>query len=366
MTDTLIWIFLLFVFLIIIGLYTSEFTPLDLTDKQKALSLSLYEKFSNQKQSENFAPSVSSDSSVETGASRYYDWGLPDNNVYHPNKNQFHQCNKNCPVKCPFRELSNITINNCTQSNVNLNDICSKCDITSNKDIDKYVLKSSIPPCPDMSEYVTKNMINANTDLSDYILKSEIKPCEKVDLTNYILKSEIPACPNCPICPECPICPVCPPQQECKKIYQYDIVEHPGIQNYISKDDLNKNYMKIEDVNNNYIKKSDLCTNPYVQQYMSQNCPKPTSTISSSNNDLNKNYMKLEDVNNNYIKKSDLSNHPDVKKYISNIFQNIPLLNNKNKKTSKKNDILSEEYQSELLRNDIKGYYVGDSAFSGV
>lgn len=89
--------------------------------------------------------------------------------------------------------------------------------------MNKYVLKSSIPPCP------------AVPDLSNYILKSECPPVP--DLSNYVLKSSIPKqnpvildcskcqkpsgdCPPCPRprCPEvkcppptkCPTCPPCP------------------------------------------------------------------------------------------------------------------------------------------------------------
>jgi len=91
-------------------------------------------------------------------------------------------------------------------------------------DMNKYVLKSSIPPCP------------AVPDLSNYILKSECPPVP--DLSNYVLKSSIPKqnpvildcskcqkpkgeCPPCPRprcpevqCPEPTKCPSCPP---CKR-----------------------------------------------------------------------------------------------------------------------------------------------------
>lgn len=337
MTDTIIWVFLIFVFLIIIGLYTSEYTPLDINERENAMSLSLYEKFSNKNQNENFSPSVSSDSAVDEGASRYYNWGVPDNNNY--NLNPSHKCTNKCQPNCPLRYIQvpvPFPVQCQHTSSINTNQICSNCDITLNKDIDKYVLKSSVPPCPDMSEYVKKNMMNANPDLSDYILKSEIKPCEKVDISNYILKSEIPACPNCPVCPECPICPICPPQQECKKIYQYDIVEHPDLQNYISKDELEKNY----------IKKSDLANSPDVQNYLNQNCPKPSPapscptcpTIPSC--PTCPTCPTLPPVN-----------VQPTKKVVS--------------EEENKKKVQSEEYQSELLRNDVKGYYVGDSAFAG-
>ena len=66
--------------------------------------------------------------------------------------------------------------------------ICRTCDITVNKDIDKYVLKSSVPPCPDMKKFATKNMVGPNINMDDYILKSKIPPCPKVDMSQYILK----------------------------------------------------------------------------------------------------------------------------------------------------------------------------------
>jgi len=92
-------------------------------------------------------------------------------------------------------------------------------------DMNKYVLKTTIPPCP------------ALPDMSNYILKSECPPVP--DLSNYVLKSSIPKqgpvildcskcqkpsgeCPPCPRarCPEvkcppptkCPSCAPCPRQ----------------------------------------------------------------------------------------------------------------------------------------------------------
>ena len=103
--------------------------------------------------------------------------------------------------------------------------ICPACAECKQPDMSKYVLKSSIPPCP------------AVPDLSNYILKSECPPVP--DLSNYVLKSSIPKqnpvildcskcqkpkgeCPPCPRprCPEvkcppptkCPSCAPCPRQ----------------------------------------------------------------------------------------------------------------------------------------------------------
>jgi hypothetical protein len=103
--------------------------------------------------------------------------------------------------------------------------ICPACPDCKQPDMSKYVLKSSIPPCPSLP------------DMSNYILKSECPPVP--DLSNYVLKSSIPKqnpvildcskcqkpkgdCPPCPRprcpevkCPEptkCPTCAPCPRQ----------------------------------------------------------------------------------------------------------------------------------------------------------
>jgi hypothetical protein len=94
--------------------------------------------------------------------------------------------------------------------------ICPACPDCKQPDMSKYVLKSSIPPCP------------VCPDLSNYILKSECPPVP--DLSNYVLKSSIPKqnpvildCSKCNKpkgeCPPCPRarCPdvKCPPPTKC-------------------------------------------------------------------------------------------------------------------------------------------------------
>jgi hypothetical protein len=226
MSDNIIWVLLIVTFLIIIGLYLSEYTPLDLSEKEKILKLNII--------TENFSNNINEESK---DVSEYFLWD--DNN----NKCN-HSCNTQCPKPCPQQCPKPPPPPQCpppvtpqcpppVQPVANKAQVCQTCDITQNKDINKYVLKSSVPPCPDMSEYVKKNMINTVPNLSDYILKSEVQPCEKVDMSKYILKTEIPACPVCPTCPECPICPVCPPPPpKCKEIHEYDITEHPDYSKY--------------------------------------------------------------------------------------------------------------------------------------
>ena len=117
-------------------------------------------------------------------------------------------------------------------------------------DMNKYVLKSSIPPCP------------AVPDLSNYILKSECPPVP--DLSNYVLKSSIPKqnpvlldcskcnkpkgeCPPCPRarcpdikCPEptkCPQCAPCP-RMKCPpavvKCKAEDVVDDSPVRPYMA------------------------------------------------------------------------------------------------------------------------------------
>jgi hypothetical protein len=372
MSDILIWIILLFVFLIIIGLYSTSFTPLDLTEKQKILKLNNnIENFvSSNKQSidiEHFS-STSSDTDRSQGASHYYNWGLPDSNEYNFDKEKCddnHKCDHHCPRDCPLIcPKKTVIVNNCTPrpKDINLNEVCNKCDITLNNDIDKYVLKSSVPACPDLSEFVTKNMINANPDLSDYILKSEIKPCPNIDLSKYILKSSVPPCPECPTCPECPICPVCPtcpPEKQCKKIYDYRIIEHPDINKYISKDELNKNY----------IKKSDIpkCDNSNIKDSLSNIFKKIKNNLFGKIEEQKK---LIQELQNNY-KNNEYNENNRGKSYNNennkyNEYNRGKLYNNKHDRGKLYHHNNDDNYKSELLNNNIKGYYVGDSSFAGV
>jgi hypothetical protein len=84
----------------------------------------------------------------------------------------------------------------------------------------KYVLKSSIPPCPavpDLSNYILKSECPPVPDLSNYILKSSIPKQNPVILDCSKCqkpKGECPPCPRarCPVvkCPDPKACPACP------------------------------------------------------------------------------------------------------------------------------------------------------------
>jgi hypothetical protein len=106
--------------------------------------------------------------------------------------------------------------------------ICPPCPTPN---LSKYVLKSSVPPCPpmpDMSNYMLKTECPPVPDLSKYVLKSSIPRQQPVIIDNSSCKEGAGSCPPCPRprCPEvkcppapaCPTCapcprPVCPPQQ---------------------------------------------------------------------------------------------------------------------------------------------------------
>ena len=88
----------------------------------------------------------------------------------------------------------------------------------------KYVLKTTIPPCPpipDLSKYMLKTECPAVPDLSNYVLKSSVpKPqpiimdCSKCNKPS----GECPPCPR-PRCPEIKCAPPtrCPPPAPCPR-----------------------------------------------------------------------------------------------------------------------------------------------------
>ena len=103
--------------------------------------------------------------------------------------------------------------------------ICPACPECKQPNMSKYVLKSSIPPCPavpDMSNYILKSECPPVPDLSNYVLKSSVPKQQPVVLDCSKCqkpKGECPPCPRarCPDikCPEptkCPQCAPCPRQ----------------------------------------------------------------------------------------------------------------------------------------------------------
>ena len=141
-------------------------------------------------------PDVSSAEEISEGASDYYNWGYKEipqemeDSVPHT-RHVCPRCKKPCYIPCPYRRKKYPCPYCKTDINIKNNFFfikggeCNKCDITNNKDINKYVLKSSIPACPDMSQFVKKSQMNPSSSATT-------RPAD---------------CPKCPICPICPKCP---------------------------------------------------------------------------------------------------------------------------------------------------------------
>lgn len=118
-----------------------------------------------------------------------YVYSRNENNEGFENEIKCSECGQDSPCDCPNN--GHPACPPCKQPNMN-----------------KYVLKSTIPPCPVLP------------DMSNYILKSECPPVS--DLSNYVLKSSIPK--QSPIILDCSKCnkpsgecPPCP-RQRCPEV----------------------------------------------------------------------------------------------------------------------------------------------------
>ena len=238
--DYLIYFFIFFIFLILIiyGLPFKKTTNIQMDIVQ-----------------ENFKTSSKND--VKQGASTFYDWGLrgkddiPEECDIEPAPKS-----KSCSGGKCLGDKNNYVQNDYyiyPEDKKPEQPTCGSCDAYKCKNIDRFVLKSSVPACPDMSEYALKSMVKPCPDLKNYVLKSEIPPCpECPDLTKYVLKSQIPACPTPVVCPECPVCP---------PAYKY-IQDDPRFKNWLLRfeDDVE------EKINKLYIRKID-CNKKVDQSY---------------------------------------------------------------------------------------------------
>jgi len=92
-------------------------------------------------------------------------------------------------------------------------------------DLSKYVLKTSIPPCPtapQMDSYMLKSECPPVPDLSQYTLKSSVPKQQPIIIdTSEDRKAKCGDCPPCPRprCPEvrCPPPTVCPAAAPCPR-----------------------------------------------------------------------------------------------------------------------------------------------------
>lgn len=120
---------------------------------------------------------------------------------------QCNRCHKPSPCGCPSPRP-----------------VCPPCPPCREPDMSKYVLKSTIPPCPpqpDLSKYMLKTECPPVPDLSNYVLKSSVpKPMPTIlDCSKCTKpKGECPPCPR-PRCPEvkCPEPTKCPPPAPCPR-----------------------------------------------------------------------------------------------------------------------------------------------------
>jgi hypothetical protein len=105
-------------------------------------------------------------------------------------------------------------------------------------DPSKWVLKTTVPPCPplpDMSKYMLKTECPPQPDMSKYVLKTSVPACPPC-ISTCSKPCKIGECPPCPRprcptvkCPEPKACPACPavavqpcpePKVQCKAQYE--------------------------------------------------------------------------------------------------------------------------------------------------
>jgi len=284
MKDSIFWIILLSALILFLGIHLSQFTPLGSTFSTSVLSNEIVndpnyvatnlnnqliehpEHFTNQQNTHvDKFENESTSNDVEAGASTYYNWGLKDNKTNfklpypqsssggnqpppppppppftpRPHDRDDKYCDEVPKKECKKKRKEDECEEDKPLTNI---EICRNCDITLNKNIDKYVLKSSVPPCPDMSDYVRKDSIKPDVDLKDWIRKSDIEACPKIDMNEFIRKSEIPACAPPVTCPVCPTCPKQEPPPKCPDVKEFKITEHPDLKDYIKKSEMLKSH----------------------------------------------------------------------------------------------------------------------------
>lgn len=252
-TDIAMWLMVLFLIAMIMGLYQAEShkIPPSLFDRTKANSQQLFSSSSPSPSMEHFETSSNYD--VSGGAStnygyKYTETEKPELRPYRDDYERQELRGEILPSQVPQRrckrEDPNDTVD-CYRDDDRLRDeSCRRCDILMNEDLPKYVLKSSVPPMPDMSQYIKK---------------SEIPPCRKedVNLDDYIHKSKLSNLKlgECPTCPDCPGIPS--DLKTTKNISEFKIV-------------------RTEDI-------ESLLQDSRVKAYLDQkyDCKKPTSSIAT-------------------------------------------------------------------------------------
>ena len=185
-----------------------------------------------------------------TAPSTFYEWRDMTQNNFSPEVNSENET-------IHSEDLYNNSYNHLETENVDdtSNYDCKKCNASKCNNIDKYVLKSSVPPCPDLSNYILKSDIPPSPDINNYILKSNIPVCPTCpNMNDYIPKNKIPVCPTCPnmsdyiLKSKIPVCEICQKCQKCPKEYN-NITENPKFKKWLAEyeklieDKINKNYI---------------------------------------------------------------------------------------------------------------------------
>ena len=94
--------------------------------------------------------------------------------------------------------------------------VCPPAPPCREPDLSKYVLKTTVPPCPtcpDMTNYMLKTECPPTPDLSRYVLRSSIPKQQPIIIDSSACKGNGGECPPCPR-PRCPEVQ-CPPPTKC-------------------------------------------------------------------------------------------------------------------------------------------------------
>ncbi len=287
--DIIIWIFIFLLIALIIGLYISEKKriPPSLYMRTGGSATPYIEHF-EQKNTNIDGYKNSSSFDVTGGASSKYGWGINDD--YERNHLENNVKEEQHVKKCIQKKDDPM----CTKDYIpeKNKESCNKCDILQHPDIDKYVLKSSVPACP-------------NIDLNNYIKKSEIPGCPpKVDLSEYIKKSEVPAIPNIEKCPKCPEIPESlKSKKELQNTYQFNILDIKNLKNedikMLLKDERIKNYLDSEYEKKNNIPQPnniDSSSNSVSSNSVSSNSSSSNSSSSNSSSSNSSSSIKSEEA----------------------------------------------------------------------
>jgi hypothetical protein len=210
-TDIAMWLMVLFLVAIIFGLYQAEGhkIPPSLFDRTKVNSNQLSTTTEHFETSSNY--DVSGGASTNYGY-KYTETEKPKRRPYRDDYERKLLRGEILPNQVPQRRCKrddpNDTVD-CYQDDDRLRDeSCRRCDILMNDDLPKYVLKSSVPPMPDMSEYIKKSQIPAcrksDVNLDDYIHKSKLPKDASCDQSARSAKTDLGECPKCPDCPSIP------------------------------------------------------------------------------------------------------------------------------------------------------------------